>query len=72
MASGEGVVRGGRRELGPPSSLEKKRLKYASKPSSLLSAPLEGIEKANGGYVPLTCSDTMIITTPLLVERSPL
>ena len=50
IASGEGVVREGRRELGLPSFSEKKRLKYASKPSSLLSAPLEGIEKPNEGY----------------------
>ena len=68
MAIGEGAVRGGRRVLGVPSSMEKKRLKYTSKPSSLLSAPLEGIEKGCYTYVVSFTSKTVIITIPLLVN----
>ena len=49
MACGEGAVRGGRREHGPPSSSEKNRLKYTSRLKSLLSAPLEEREKPTGG-----------------------
>ena len=37
-------MRGGRRELEQPFSFEKKRLKYANRPRSRLSAPLGGIE----------------------------
>ena len=44
IANGEGAVSGGRRELEQPFSFEKKRLKYASRPRSRLSAPLGGTE----------------------------
>lgn len=50
IANGEGAVRGGRRELEQPFSFEKKRLKYANRPRSRLSAPLggtEGVRKTN-------------------------
>ena len=53
MACGEGAVRGGRRELGPPSSSEKNRLKYTSRLKSLLSAPLEEREKPTEAVIQL-------------------